>query len=202
MVLIIVTVYFLKTKYTIYEYISQNEMDPVNDDDNVNDKSRCNPFIIQKRTIALNVNVNADTGYVFKKQVPLDIFYEFIERMGGPPVESSKIMHILKSGCKSTSSSAVDLSNHLFYMVDTIAFKRGQYLNIVKPFMDLMASQYYRASHAFYAKRNMTGGSTAFVYFIQVLRHISKHSGVKFISTTKYEQSVTSKVYYIERLNI
>ena len=122
--------------------------------------------------------------------------------MGGPPVESSKIMHVLKSGCKANSNSvSVDLSNHLFYMVDTIAFKRGLYLNIVKPFMDLMASQYYRASHAFYAKRNMTGGSTAFVHFIQILRHISKHSGIKFISTTKYEQSVTSKVYYIERLN-
>ena len=161
---------------------------------NTNNESRCNPFIIQKRTITLN----ADPVYVFKKQIPLDIFYDFIERMGGPPVESSKIMHILKSGCKSTS---IDLSNHLFYMVDTIAFKRGLYLNIVKPFMDLMASQYYRASHAFYAKRNMTGGATAFVHFIQVLRHISKHSSVKFISTTKYEQSVTSKVYYIERLN-
>ena len=175
-----------------------------NDTDNANDKGRCNPFIIQKRPDALNVHANADPVYVFKKQIPLDIFYDFIERMGGSPVESSKIMHILKSGCKSnsnSSSSSVDLSNHLFYMVDTIAFKRGLYLNIIKPFMDLMASQYYRSSHAFYAKRNMTGGTTAFVHFIQVLRHISKHSGVKFISTTKYEQSVTSKVYYIERLN-
>ena len=170
-----------------------------NTDNNTNNESRCNPFIIQKRTIALT---NVDPVYVFKKQIPLDIFYEFIERMGGPPVESSKIMHILKSGCKSNSnSSSVDLSNHLFYMVDTIAFKRGLYLNIIKPFMDIMASHYYRASHAFYAKRNMTGGATAFVHFIQVLRHISKHSSVKFISTTKYEQSVTSKVYYIERLN-
>ena len=179
------------------------EMDNHNDNDNDNNDNRCNPFIIQKRTIALT---NTDPVYVFKKQIPLDIFYDFIERMGGSPVESSKIMHVLKSGCKSnsnssSSSSSVDLSNHLFYMVDTIAFKRGLYLNIIKPFMDLMASQYYRASHAFYAKRNMTGGATAFVHFIQVLRHISKHSGVKFISTTKYEQSVTSKVYYIERLN-
>ena len=165
---------------------------------NTNNESRCNPFIIQKRTFALN----ADPVYVFKKQIPLDIFYDFIERMGGPPVESSKIMHILKSGCKSNSNSgSVDLSNYLFYMVDSIAFKRGLYLNIIKPFMDLMASHYYRASHAFYAKRNMTGGATAFVHFIQVLRHISKHSSVKFISTTKYEQSVTSKVYYIERLD-
>jgi hypothetical protein len=177
---------------------NDNDNNDDNNDNNDNNDNRCNPFIIKKRTIALT---HADPVYVFKKQIPLDIFYEFIERMGGPPVESSKIMHILKSGCKSMSSSAVDLSNHLFYMVDTIAFKRGLYLNIVKPFMDLMASQYYRASHAFYAKRNMTGGTTAFVRFIQVLRHISKHSGVKFISTTKYEQSVTSKVYYIERLN-
>jgi hypothetical protein len=179
------------------EHHAKNDNNDNNDD---NSKSRCNPFIIQKRTISLS----ADPVYVFKKQIPLDIFYDFIERMGGPPVESSKIMHILKSGCKSnssSSSSSVDLSNHLFYMVDTIAFKRGLYLNIIKPFMDLMASQYYRTSHAFYAKRNMTGGATAFVHFIQVLRHISKHSSVKFISTTKYEQSVTSKVYYIERLN-
>jgi hypothetical protein len=174
-----------------------NDNNDDNNDNNDNNDNRCNPFIIQKRTIALT---NADPVYVFKKQIPLDIFYDFIERMGGPPVESSKIMHILKSGCKSNSNSvSVDLSNHLFYMVDSIAFKRGLYLNIVKPFMDLMASQYYRASHAFYAKRNMNGGATAFVHFIQVLRHISKHSGVKFISTTKYEQSVTSKVYYIEK---
>ena len=106
-----------------------NDNNDDNNDDNDNSKSRCNPFIIQKRTFALN----ADPVYVFKKQIPLDIFYDFIERMGGPPVESSKIMHILKSGCKSTS---IDLSNHLFYMVDTIAFKRGLYLNIVKPFMN------------------------------------------------------------------
>lgn len=179
------------------EHHAKNDSnDNDNNDNNDNDKSRCNPFIIQKRTISLST----DPVYVFKKQIPLDIFYDFIERMGGPPIESSKIMHILKSGCKSNSNSgSLDLSNHLFYMVDTIAFKRGLYLNIIKPFMDLMASQYYRASHAFYAKRNMTGGTTAFVHFIQVLRHISKHSGVKFISTTKYEQSVTSKVYYIEK---
>jgi hypothetical protein len=47
-----------------------------NDTDNANDKGRCNPFIIQKRTIALNVN--ADQVYVFKKQIPLDIFYDFM----------------------------------------------------------------------------------------------------------------------------
>jgi hypothetical protein len=174
-----------------------NDNDPDPNADNDNSKSRCNPFIIQKRTIALT---NVDPVYVFKKQIPLDIFYDFIERMSGLPVESSKIMHVLKSGCNFNSNSkSVELSNQLFYMVDGAAFKRGLFLNIVKPFMDLMASQYYRASHAFYAKRNMTGGSTAFVHFIQVLRHISKHSGVKFISTTKYEQSVTSKVYYIEK---
>jgi len=187
---------------TEMDHHNDNDNDNDNDSDNNNNsKSRRNPFIIQKRTIALT---NVDPVYVFKKQIPLDIFYDFIERMSGLPVESSKIMHVLKSGCNSNSNSnskSVELSNQLFYMVDGAAFKRGLFLNIVKPFMDLMASQYYRASHAFYAKRNMTGGSTAFVHFIQVLRHISKHSGVKFISTTKYEQSVTSKVYYIERLN-
>ena len=168
-----------------------------NGNDDALNKNRCNPFIIQKRRIFA---LNTELVHVFKKQITLDIFYDFIERMGGPPVESSKIMHVLKSGCNSNSNSnSVELSNQSFYMVDGAAFKRGLFLNIIKPFMDLMASQYYRASHAFYAKRNMTGGSTAFVHFIQVLRHISKHSGVKFISTTKYEQSVTSKVYYIEK---
>ena len=171
-----------------------------NNESNDSNKSRRNPFIIQNRIVSLS----ADPVYVFKKQIPLDIFYAFIERMCGLPVESSKIMHILKLGYNSNSNSnsnSVDLSNQLFYMVDSATFKRGLYLNIIKPFMDLMASQYYRTSHAFYAKRNMTGGSAAFVHFIQVLRHISKHSGAKFISTTKYEKSVTSKVYYIEKLN-
>lgn len=156
-----------------------------------------NPFIIKKR---INVPVPPLRSIcIFKKQMPLYFFYEFIQQLCGPPIESAKIMHILKSGCRNaTDQPEEELSlQSLFYMVDIFAFKRGIYMNIIRPFMDIVATQYYRPAHAFYAQRTMTGVS-AFTHFIQVIRHISKHVGLKIISTVKYEQSISSKVYYVE----
>jgi hypothetical protein len=152
-----------------------------------------NPFIVKKRKIISAPSLRSVS--IFKTSLPLDVFYTFSEQMCGQPVESSKIMHILKSGNGILSDQ--DLSDRLFFTFDSIAFKRGIYLDVIEPFMKLMASQYYRPAYAFYAERPMAG-SSAFIRFIQVIRHISKHIGLMFISTVKYEQSVSSKVYYVE----
>jgi hypothetical protein len=186
-----------------------------------------NPFIIKKRKLLPVPTVRSIC--IFKKPMQMDFFYAFIETICGPPIESTKIMHILKSGCvtvakvntksnpkyigsvpesASASASAAEAASEAvaaaeseyasaFYMVDIFAFKRGIYMNAIRPFMDTVASQYYRPTHAFYAERSMTGPS-AFTQFIQVIRHISKHANLKVVSTVKYEQSISSKVYYVE----
>ena len=165
------------------------------------DPDICNPFIIKKKKLLPVPTVRSIC--IFKKPMQVDFFYAFIETICGPPVESTKIMHILKGGVNKTNqpfaSAALDseFASSAFYMVDIFAFKRGIYMNAVRPFMDTIATQYYRPAHAFYAKRSMTGPS-AFTQFIQVIRHISKHANLKVVSTVKYEQSISSKVYYVE----
>ena len=170
-----------------------------------------NPFIIKKRKLLPIPAIRSVS--IFKKQIPLDFFYVFIETICGPPIESPKIMHILKAGCvtrigsnaKVTPNPKIgetlepdeEYASSAFYMVDVFAFKRGIYMNAIRPFMDAVATQYYRPAHAFYAERSMTGPS-AFTQFIQVIRHISKHANLKVVSTVKYEQSISSKVYYVE----
>lgn len=162
-----------------------------------------NPFIIKKRKLLPVPTIRSIC--IFKKPMQIDFFYAFIETICGPPIESTKIMHILKGGLHKTNQVQVTASAALdsefaasaFYMVDIFAFKRGIYMNAVRPFMDTIATQYYRSAHAFYAQRSMTGPS-AFTQFIQVIRHISKHANLKVVSTVKYEQSISSKVYYVE----
>lgn len=156
-----------------------------------------NPFVYNKRKNITAPSIRSIS--IFKKPLPLHVFYTFSEQMCGQPVESSKIMQILKSG--NSRLSDLELSGRLFFMFDSIAFKRGIYLDIINPFMNIMACQYYRPAYAFYAERPMTSPS-AFIRFIQVIRHISKHTGLLFISTVKYEQSVSSKVYYVEYKNV
>ena len=155
-------------------------------DDNV-----ANPFVIKRRTPVLVPSLRSIC--IFKKQMPCSVFYEFIQQVSAAPIETSKILHIIKTN-QVTQDEPLP---HAVYMVDANAFKRGIYLDIVRPFMDMMAEQYYRPTHAFYAQRNMTGPA-AFAQFIQVIRHICKHSNLAFISTLKYEQSISSRVYYIE----
>ena len=156
-----------------------------------------NPFVYNKRKPTTTPSIRSIS--IFKKPLPLHVFYTFSEQMCGQPVESSKIMQILKSG--NGRLSDLELSGRLFFMFDNIAFKRGIYLDVIRPFMNDMARQYYRPAYAFYAERQMTS-SSAFIRFIQVIRHISKHTGILFISTVKYEQSVSSKVYYVEYKNV
>ena len=156
-----------------------------------------NPFVYNKRKPITTPSIRSIS--IFKKPLPLHVFYTFSEQMCGQPVESSKIMQILKSG--NGRNSDLELSGRLFFMFDGIAFKRGIYLNVISPFMNDMATQYYRPAYAFYAERPMTS-SSAFIRFMQVIRHISKHTGILFISTVKYEQSVSSKVYYVEYKNV
>lgn len=194
----------------------------VDDDDNNNNQDQQpqdadigNPFIIKKRKLLPIPSVRSIC--IFKKPMQMDFFYAFIETICGPPIESTKIMHILKAGCVSGSGTgsnskavrsirsipetdAADADTEYasaFYMVDIFAFKRGIYMNAIRPFMDTVATQYYRPAHAFYAQRSMNGPS-AFAQFIQVIRHISKHANLKVVSTVKYEQSISSKVYYLE----
>jgi hypothetical protein len=151
-----------------------------------------NPFIIKKRQHPIPAPLaSLRSVCIFKKHMPRDIFYEFVQKISAAPIETSKLLHVLKISPGDAARIPA------FYIIDINAFKRGIYLDIVHPFMEMMADQYYRPTHAFYAQRNMTGPA-AFAQFIQVIRHICKYASLTLMSTLKYEQSISSRVYYVE----
>lgn len=149
-----------------------------------------NPFVIKKRKQSGAGPLRSTC--VFKKPLPRSIFYDLFQKISAAPIETSKLLNVLKID----PNDAAHLDVHAFYMVDINAFKRGIYLDVVRPFMDTMV-EYYHPSHSFYAKRPMSS-PTAFAHFIQVIRHICKYAGLAFESTLKYEQSISSRVYYVE----
>jgi len=122
---------------------------------------------------------------IFKTQVPLPVFYTFLESICPPPVAltASDV-----SGCK-----------HEYIMIDNGAFKRGIFLDAIHPFMESMATHYYRPKYAFYAQRPMTGPAS-YAHFIQVIRHICKATKIEMIASLKYEQSLSNKVYYVRKM--
>lgn len=151
-----------------------------------------NPFIIKKRQQPIPIPLaSLRSVCIFKKHMPRGIFYEFVQKISAAPIETSKLLHVLKI----SPGDAARI--RAFYMIDINAFKRGIYLDVVRPFMEMLADHYYRPTHAFYAQRNMTGPA-AFAQFIQVIRHVCKYASLTFMSTLKYEQSTSSRVYYVE----
>ena len=119
---------------------------------------------------------------IFKNPVDLKLFYSFI----------GSICPIIKT-IKETASS----NERAFFTLDIIAFKRGIFTGAIEPFTRYLASECYHARYKFYAERPMSTPS-AFAYFVQVVRHVCKSSGIDIISSLKYEQSQSNKVYYIE----
>jgi len=119
---------------------------------------------------------------VFKTQVPLPFFYTFLESIC-PPLNAADV-----------SAS----KNH--FIIDISAFKRGIFMDVIRPFMETMTINYYRPKYAFYAERHMTGPAS-YAHFIQVIRHICKDAKIDMITSLKYEQSLSNKVYYVRNMD-
>ena len=129
---------------------------------------------------------------VFKSQVPLSFFYALLRGICPPPVT----LNAKNSKDDESSAASVSVSKNEYIMIDIGAFKRGIFLDAIRPFMESMATDYYRPKYTFYAQRPMTG-SSSYAHFIQVIRHICKAEKIEMITSLKYEQSLSNKVYYV-----
>ena len=125
---------------------------------------------------------------IFKTRVPLDQFYTLIQTICPPPVTKT-----IKSN--NVEPNEIDNCTSCFTL-DLNAFKRGIFLEVVEPFMQMLATDYYNKRCAFYAERSMKTPS-AFAHFVQVVKHVCKNNNILITSSLKYEQSQSNKVYYI-----
>lgn len=124
---------------------------------------------------------------IFKMQVPLDQLYTLIHTICPSPV--IKII-------KSDNETETETETEECFTLDVNAFKRGIFLGIVDPFMQMLATTYYSKRCAFYAERTMKTPA-AFAHFVQVIKHVCKNNDILITSTLKYEQSQSNKIYYI-----
>ena len=141
---------------------------------------------------------------VFKSQIPLSFLYALLRCICPPPVT----LNVKNSNDDdddddddSSLSVSVSVSKNEYIMIDIGAFKRGIFLDAIRPFMESMATDYYRPKYAFYAQRPMTGPAS-YAHFIQVIRHICKVAKIEMITRLKYEQSLSNKVYYVRDVNV
>ena len=131
---------------------------------------------------------------IFKSQVPVDQFYTLIQSICPCPV-----IKPIKSD-KSDNTGAVN-DEYEHFTLDLNAFKRGIFLGVVEPFVQMLATNYYTKRCAFYAERSMKTPA-AFAHFVQVAKHVCKNNNILITSALKYEQSQSNKVYYIHfRIN-
>ena len=105
---------------------------------------------------------------VFKKSIPKNILFNFLERIG----------------CKKTDK---------FYIVDITAFKRAIYNNDLEMFIQSIKEYYYMSklhyidtTHASYNKFNT------------IIRQLCKCNHIAFSKYIKYDKSTYSVVYNVQ----
>lgn len=131
---------------------------------------------------------------VFKTPVSMHTFYAFIRS-----ICTTTTTQIITPIATATATATELPHNPTFFTLDIIAFKRGIFMGAIDPFMDTLANEYYHERCRFYAERNMSTPA-AYAQFVQVIRHICKGNGIAMISSLKYEQSQSNKVYHIEEM--
>ena len=158
---------------------------------------------------------------VFKNPVSMHTFYAFIRSIctttttqiitpigtataaataDAAPATAAATADTADAAAATAAATAAELPhNSTFFTLDIIAFKRGIFMGAIDPFMKTLANEYYHERCRFYANRCMSTPS-AYAQFVQVIRHICKDNGIVMISSLKYEQSQSNRVYHIEQM--
>ena len=161
----------------------------------------------------LHLRIRPSRRGVFKTPIHLQTFYAFIRSIcpttqmiitpiSTAAVDTTTTTIPIITPTTSTTGITVDDTESIhhkptFFTLDIIAFKRGIFMGAIDPFMNTLANEYYHERCRFYAERSMSTPA-AYAQFVQVIRHICKGNGIAMISSLKYEQSQSNKVYHIE----
>jgi hypothetical protein len=102
---------------------------------------------------------------IFKKRVPINLLFAFLDLI-----------------CEKDDKS---------YILTNDAFKKGQYHNMISPFL-ASCIEYYHISKRTYLERKITYNS-----LLTVIRQICKNNEISYSSQIKYDKSHYSITYRI-----
>ena len=102
---------------------------------------------------------------LFKKDVPKEILFDLLNK--------------------------ICINNGKYYILNNISYKKGEYLEIIKPFIKNIM-EYYFESKKFYAERKQN-----YTSFITIIRQICRLNNINYTSKILYNKSSYDIVYYI-----
>ena len=105
------------------------------------------------------------TKQIIKKDIPLEILINLLNNISN--------------------------KNNNYYIINKIAFKKGEYLKLIENFTNSL-KEYYFTSKFFYLDRKCTYSS-----FLTIVRHICKNNNISYISKILYDKSSYEIIYYI-----
>jgi hypothetical protein len=96
------------------------------------------------------------------------------------PIDNNIIVELLKKNC-------VRINN--YYVFDTISFRKGEYNESIKTFVE-HCRLYYKPKYHYYLDRKLTAKS-----FLTILRQICNHNNIVFTNEIKYSNSTYETIY-------
>ena len=105
------------------------------------------------------------SSQIFKNQVPKELLFELLEK--------------------------ICVKNDKYYTLNKISYKKGEYLQLLTSFYELILPYYY-VSKQFYITRKHNSSS-----FITLIRQICRSNNIHYTSKIIYNKSTYDIVYYI-----
>jgi len=102
---------------------------------------------------------------IFKNQISSELLFDLLEKI-----------------CSKTEN---------YYVFNKIAYKKGEFLNLLQPFLDVLLPNYHN-SKQFYVTRKRTYNS-----FITIIRQLCKLNSINYTSYISYTKSTYDIVYHI-----
>ena len=102
---------------------------------------------------------------IFKNQISKDILFDLLDK--------------------------ICIKNEKYYTLSKISYKKGEYMNIISPFNELMLPNYHK-SKQFYITRKQNYSS-----FVTVVRQLCRLNSISYTSKIVYNKSTYDIVYYI-----
>jgi hypothetical protein len=102
---------------------------------------------------------------IFKDQISKDILFELLDK--------------------------ICVKNEKYYTLCKISFKKGEYNNLLVPFMEILLPKYHN-SKQYYVTRKLTYSS-----FITIVRQLCRLNSINYTSKIIYSKSSYDIIYYI-----
>ena len=112
----------------------------------------------------LNIHYNMNSQ-IFKKDVPIEIIFDLLDK--------------------------ICIKNEKYYFLNKVSYKKGEYLNILNPFNEVLLEYYHKSKHTYLTRK------LSYTNFLTIIRQICRFKSINYTSKINYNKSNYEIVYFI-----